>query len=642
MANFINNPSQQRYYFKKNIAYTEDHIVVKKLFLYNVAAELMASQLQTYFESYGSVLHLQLFGCKAHAGGKKQLTREGNRKSRTGYVFFANPRDAAKALRHTRHIVGGHRLSVQANDSWHQPDAYGSEDKSVSEEPPAVIMNLNDHCLEHILRHLSLPDRIHFARTCTRFRSVYLQASAALHRSICFDVFDGMTLWDMRDFFQLSGQHLQHIEGIVPPARCQRLCEYFGVHCINLRSVRVTASKLSVRNMHKMFAKLHLLQDLQLRACALSNTGLLALKHLKKLKRLDLSDNRQLSGLNMNCLPASIEALTLTNCNGFQSKYLSKICRALPKLRELHMKAVYTITTGFQQVITGKCGLALEELTISSNPTNEYEHIAKLPRLRKIVLYSVEQGDALRSKLLPWLVEHKAEQLQHFESRGQNSINTDMLPHINGLSALRTLMLPHNNIIGEPQLEVLRLQHLELISLKYWLHLTNAAVLRLLLNCPKLHVLHLEECPRLTDKLLHDIIFKLRLQVRLKEVQRRLPIQMHVYGSKINEFSLQHADVAAKDLIHATLIPPSSSDLCLVRMSHFLEFDFNSDDYDIFVSDDEVDPDYDRYMYDVGFLSDDDNEYDEMVFQDDDLLMINMENVEEILHQWNQQNFPFF
>lgn len=394
--------------------------------------------------------------------------------------------------------------------------------------------------------------------------------------------------------------------------------------------------------MHKMFAKLSHLQDLQLRACALNNTGLLGLKHLKKLKSLDLSDNRQLTGLNMNCLPASIESLTLTNCNGFKSQYLSKICRALPKLRELHMKSVYTITTGFQQVITCKCGRALEELTISSNPTNEYEHIAKLPRLKKIVLYSVEQGVPLRIQLLPWLVEHKAKQLVHFETRGQNSINPEMLPHINGLSALHTLVMPHNNNIGEPQLEVLKLQHLELINLKYWPQLTNTAVLRLLLNCPKLQVLHLEECPRLTEKLLHDIIFKVRLHVRLKKVQRRLPIQMHVYGSKINELSLQHADVAAKDIIDASLTPPASSDLCLVRMSHFLEFDFSSDDYDIFVSDDEIDPDYDRYLYNVGFLSDDDNDYDEMVFQDDDLLMINMENVEELLHQWNQENMPYF
>ncbi|TDG53500.1 hypothetical protein AWZ03_000315 [Drosophila navojoa] len=638
MANFINNPSQQNYYFRKSIAYTEDHIVVKKLFLYNVAAELQQQEVLAYFGSFGRVLRLQLFTSQAHRKQQPQ-PHELCRKTKTGYVYFSNPRDAATALRKSLHMINGRRLSVQANDSWHQPDAYGGQ----PEEPAAAgavggasdILKLNDHCLEHIIRQLTLPDRIHFARSCTRFRSVYQQVSPALHRSISFDVFDAMTVWDMRDFFVLSGRHVQRIEGIIPPGRCQRLCEFFGLHCVNLRSMRVTASKLTVRNMHKIFARLEQLEELQLRACALNNSSLLALKHLSQLKWLDLSDNHQLTGVNMNCLPASIEQLSLTSCNGLQSKYLPRICKALTRLRELNLKAVYTITTGFQLMVSGKCCPALEEITLSSGPANEYEHIAKLPALKKLILYSYEQGTVLRPELLTWLVEHKAQQLLHFEARGQNSINAEMLAQIGQLQALRTLCLPHNNAVGDRELESFRLLQLEQINLKYWPNLSNAAVLRLVLACPKLRELHLEECPRLTEKLLHDIIFKLRLQLRDKTNQRRLPIRMHVYGSKISEFSLQHADVAAKDIVDACLTPPSSSDLCLVRMSNLLEFDFYSDDYDSFGSEDEVDPDHDRYMVNEGFLSDEEYDYHQMVFNDDDLFELNMENVAELLNNWN-------
>ncbi|KAH8409624.1 hypothetical protein KR222_011620, partial [Zaprionus bogoriensis] len=389
---------------------------------------------------------------------------------------------------------------------------------------PSMIFTLDDLCLEQIMRHLALSDRIHFARTCTRFRSVYRQVSPALHRSILFDKFDAMTLWDMRDFFMLSGRHLQHIEGVVPRARCQRLCEYFGTHCVNLTSMNITASKMSVRNMRKMFAKLEQLQDLKLRACALNNGSLLALKHLAQLKRLDLSDNHQLTGLNMNLLPASLETLILTNCNGLQAKYLGKFCRALPKLRELDLKVVYTIAPGFQPMVTGRCCNALEELTISCLPETRYEHIAKLPRLKKLVLYNYEQGTMLRPELLAWLVEHKAQQLQHLEVRGQNAVNSEMIAKIGQLSALQTLILPHNNAVGDWELESLKLPQLEQICLKYSPNLSNTAVLRLVLACPKLNLLELEECPRLTEKLLHDIIFKLRIQVRDKENQRRLPI----------------------------------------------------------------------------------------------------------------------
>ncbi|XP_034100534.1 uncharacterized protein LOC117565512 [Drosophila albomicans] len=605
MANFIHNPIQQRYYFKKGVAYTEDHIVVKKLFLYNVDNKLTIPDLQKYFEDFGQVLGLQIFPSRSRIGSNWKRSKA--LRLMTGYVFFAQAKDAAEVLRNTSHTINKLRFSVKPNDSWHQPDAYAKpehldEEKS---EQSAVLLTLNDHCLEHIMRQLQLPDRIRFARTCNRLRSVYVQASAALNRSISFDSFDGATDWDMRDFFTLSGAHVQHIEGNVPPARCQRLCEYLGQHCRNLRSMRATASYLSTRNMHKLFARTHQLEELQLRACQLLNDGLLALKHLRQLQRLDLSDNRRLTGLNMNLLPPSIVSLTLVNCNGFHSQYMAKICRALPKLRQLNLHAVYTITTGFQQLVSSNCGNAIEEVIISSNPMHEYEYIAKLPRLKKLVLYYVEPGTTFRPMLLTWLVQHKAQQLQHFEVRGQNCINGELLVEIGKLVGLRILALPHNSVIGERELESLKLPQLEQLNLKYWLNLTDAAVLRLLAACPKLQLLHLEECPRLTDNLLHDIIFKLRLQQRAKELQRQLPVVMHVHGSRINWFNVHHPDVtAAKDVLDVTLAPPSSSDLYLVRMPNLFQFDFYPIDEDSFGSEDEFGPDYDPYRYNAGFFSD--------------------------------------
>lgn len=553
---------------------------------------------------------LQLFGTKAKTQSYRKHSHRSIRQTRTGFVRFADAHDAAKALRFNGHEVNGRRLSVQANDSWHQPDAYGGQEEKDADageeaEQLAMILTLDDHCLEHIMRHLSLKDQIHFARTCTRFRSVYLQVTPALHKSLQFDDFDGFTAWDIRDFFQFSGSHLLHIEGVVPLLRCQRLCEYFGLHCVNLQSMNITASKISARNMHKIFAQLERLQVLKMRACFLNNENMLALGHLGQLKHLDLSDNPKLTGMNMHLLPASLETLIISNCSGLKTLYLCRFCKVLPKLKVIDLR--YILLSGLQQMVSSKCWEALEELTMSCLPMQVYEYAAKLPSLTKLVLYNYQQGVMLRAELLNWLVEHKSRKLLHLEVHGHNSLGEGMLYKIGKLSALRTLILPHNNGVRDWELGHLSLPQLELICLKYWPTLSDAAVLRLLTTCPKLRELQLEECPRLSQRLLHDIVYKLRIQLRDLESQRHLPIRLHVYGSQINWFCVQQ-EMDAKELIDVSLAPPATSDLCLIRMPNLLEFDFYSDDYDSFGSDDELDPHFDRYMYNGGLLSEDDYE----------------------------------
>ncbi|KAM8703834.1 hypothetical protein ACLKA7_008461 [Drosophila subpalustris] len=223
---------------KGELAYTEDGVLVKSLFFFannelqfeeeqlqeyfegnesvglnlwsnvtgwetrNIAEKLELQQLQKHFEEYGCVERLNLNPIE---NGR-----------RTGYVVFANPCDAAKALRSICHIVSGCRIVVAPSYSWHQPDAEKMPHRPENvdpNEPPAAIMKLNDHCLENIFSQLSLPDRIHFA--CYRFRNIYEGMSPFFDKSINFNsnLFEAMTAWDLRDFFQLSGRNIKKIEG---------------------------------------------------------------------------------------------------------------------------------------------------------------------------------------------------------------------------------------------------------------------------------------------------------------------------------------------------------------------------------------------------------------------------------------------
>ncbi|XP_064536186.1 uncharacterized protein LOC135426817 [Drosophila montana] len=608
-------PTHKTYYFQGDEVYTEDNILVKKLFLYKIAPGLSPKQLRAYFNTFGRVEHLHLFGkATNHFASKASNDRP---KTKSGFVVFADPRSAAKALRRKFHNVNKERLSVQPSDSWHQPDANGIPRKQLSSdpnEPPAAILNLNDHCLDYIVRLLALPDRIHFARTCIRFREIYKQASPALDKCVKFEEFADMTMWDVRDFFVLSGRHVRKIEGIIPQRHRQRLGEFLGAHCTNLTTMRITANKLTIRTMYKIFGKLTQLESLQLRGCDLRNDALLALKHLSQLKILDLSNNDKLTGQNMNRLPTSIESLTLTSCTGLQSKLLPRVFKALKQLKELHIKGVYTIGSGFKQLVNSQRSNTLETISVSNGLcfglTNQYEHIAKLPSLKKLTIHSHEENAKLRPDLLTWLVEHRSEQLVHFETRGQNCINSEMVSQISKLRALRTLIVPNNDAIKDREMEALSSLHeLEEINLKYCCNVNNNTVLRLILSCPKLRVLHLENCPQLTVKLLSDIIFKMRLQIRQKEIQRQLPIKLSLYGCNINEVNMQNPDVVSKDIIDASFVPPSSSDLCFFDLSDLLVFDD-----DMYFGSDELNTEHDHRLYDMGFLSDDDDDFD---FSDD-------------------------
>ncbi|XP_017867096.1 PREDICTED: uncharacterized protein LOC108616422 [Drosophila arizonae] len=608
---------QKTYYFKDDEAYTEDHILVKKLYIISVAPAISPKNLRDYFTTFGAVKHLELLTHSASASGSKAAAEK--LKYRSAFVVFDDARNAAKTLRRKVHYVKNVRLMVVPSDSWHQPDAYDIP-LAGDDEPAAAIMKLNDHCLDQIFRMLPLSDRIHFARTCTRFREIYKQAAPALDKSIKFEEFSDLTMWDVRDFFLLSGRHVKDIDGVIPQRHLKRLAEFLGNNCINLTTLKISVNKLNLNLMEKMFAKLNKLQTLQLRGCDIRNETLLALKHLPMLKNLDLSNNEKLTGQNMNRLPTTIESLTLTSCTSLQVKLLSRALKSLKHLKELHIKGIYSIGPAFKQLVESQRHHTLEAMTVSTGfgfgMGNQYEHIAKLPRLKKVIVYSHQDDCTLRPELLTWLVEHKAKQLEHFEGRGQNCLNATMLAQLSKLVALRTLIIPANDAIGPREMEAFcALQQLEEINLKYCANITDHAVLLLILSCPKLRVLHLENCPQLSEKLISDIIFKVRLQIRQKETKRPLPIKIGLYGCKMDEPFLDGVQQTAKDILEVSYNPAKIADFCFFDLSELLVFDddvyFRSDDiYDI-VSDndfeyyeqfDNDEDDYDDYDgFDVGY-----------------------------------------
>lgn len=519
--------------FGRKIFYTEDDIVVRKLFIKYERLELQIEDLRKHFARFGDIEDIQLFDMPP------------DKQERTGYVLFQGCRDAADVLVKVMHFVCGYRVHVKPYYSWGQPGVQDIEPSDYS------IARLNDDCLERIYHYLPLPDQLNLARLCGR--------CPALYRSINLGILKSMSLWNVRDFFIYFGSKLREIEGPMPQILQRHLCDFLGEHCSNLRILRISQIVLSEPDMYKLFSQQLLqLEELQLHCVNFNDEYLPALSSLRYLRKLIFCFNDILTGKHMDCLPSCIESLNLLYCAKLQFALLPGICKALPHLRDLSVRITRPANAdSFRQMVEDNCCNCLESLTIHCDSiTPKYmEYLAKFPSMSKLVLYKCQTSSLFNQ----WLIEHKRQQLVHFVINNHRGMDLAMLLQICQLSALRVLALPLNDMLDDGVMEQLgQLSHLENLDLRWCKNITENGVLRLLHECGKLHKLQLEYCPHLGEQLVHNMIRQLTEEVQLqkrkqKQTQRQLPVKLTVCGKQFSKSLLEHPRVALKDMVDVEL-----------------------------------------------------------------------------------------
>ncbi|XP_017094018.1 uncharacterized protein [Drosophila bipectinata] len=615
MAQFVANPPQQNYYFKESIAYTEDHIPVQKLYLYKVPAELSQNVLELHFCGYGRVVRLQIFRPRNAPRGSCFRSQ----RRFTGYVFFADAKDAAKALQGRVHHVNGRKFHVQASDSWHQPAAHIPRHlpvvrPNIRAPPPPPIFVLNDHCLEYIFKYLSLPDQVHFARACSRFRSIYKLASPRLHKIVDLCHFDEMTVWDMRDFFRISGPHVQQIEGVMPTSRTQRFCDYLSTSCPNLKAMMLLSSPLNSRNMNKLFSKMQSLETLYMPMSNLTDAAILTLRYMRNLKTLNISWN-SFSGYTLSKLTAPIETLSMNECLSFQTFELPRICKKFSQLKELNITNMNTsYFKAYQVLVKENACPNLEILRMTAFEGDTYEFMAQLPSLKQLFVYPTIIGhNTLREELFEQLAEYKAHQLLRLEIHGNTVLSRQAVTKISKLTELRRLLLPR--IDADSGIDHLsNLQNLEQITIQQSDSTSGSAILHLFGACPKLSDIHLDGYVDPCDKLVLGIVSRVRQETANKEMHRKLPIKLCVFlKDTVMEDLLNNNNVAPKDIIQLRCTTQFDHDLTGIDFVNLIEDEFDFDPDDIDLADDSGDDESDyferRDMFDAGYL--DDSDFDE-------------------------------
>ncbi|XP_053964483.1 F-box/LRR-repeat protein 2-like [Anastrepha ludens] len=525
---------KSNYYFLDDKAYTEDDLLVYNVTAYQLHGKVTEVELLKYFTQFGDVLKVFLMRDK-HATGTTEPP--------IGVVHFAHPIAAAKALQRSCHELQKKRFFVNACESWEQPEAYkGGVDFNARIAALNLngdlidfytpirtnILQLNDECLEVICLYLPLRDQIRFSRVCRRFRDIFKHTCKCAPKVFNMNQLIGMTLWDIREFFEMAGANIEELIGSVPYNYQERI-DFISEMSPKVRRVNLNCNNVESASLLRLLERFHAVTYVELHNFSLNDNAVLALRKLPNLRALVLDQSFELTGKNLNKL-YQLHELSLYGCENVQTSHFSDICKCLFNLRSLDIRHCKMLTSRAYNEMVRHCR-QLEQLKISCEKEVNYDCVAQLHSLRRLAVHSF---GAVRETLFIALSAHKAQQLEQLEISARNCITHERAIYLSRLQQLRNLSCPNNdNLTDECLFEFAeRLTLLEELDIKNCRAITNIGLLVLLRRCPHLKRVNVEQCEGVTDDFLYDACDVLRQ--RRRECEQ--PVIFHLAGTSVREF----------------------------------------------------------------------------------------------------------
>lgn len=232
-----------------------------------------------------------------------------------------------------------------------------------------LFSNLDDVCLDTILKQLAWIDFANFAQTCRRFKNVAEDFSSRNHRTIHIDLSDAadskISKQELPKILSRIGQYVMEVEVCcgddyvlsLVRGKCTRITKVSTIDCVtaelelcgfrNLKKLVVTGSHMSLNGWKCLINKNAELESLTLNYPFFTNEliGLMELlTHLPKLRSLGLAEIRQLQFLEPDgrhlFRMTALTKLTLKtdeNLNGI----LGDLANCLTNLSELQVDMVF-------------------------------------------------------------------------------------------------------------------------------------------------------------------------------------------------------------------------------------------------------------------------------------------------------------
>ncbi|XP_075164903.1 uncharacterized protein LOC142237460 isoform X2 [Haematobia irritans] len=584
-------------------AFTEDNILVFNLFIYNIPKSLNKDQVFNYFRKFGEVKSVRLL--------KDQKRKNVPNSPRIGFVNFSDAAAATKVLQNNNHYINKKRIQIRACDSWHQPGAKENSDSTATtstannnansascSEQEALILQLNDDCLEMILKFLPMVDQINFAQTCCRLKDIFAMHSKSEYKILLLNDLDNLTLWQIRQFLQMAGPHIQTLEGEMIHKHSHRVIESMGLFCTNVEVINIQSSLLKPVMLRKLFKKMKNVKVLTLHDTDLVDSCIPILKNLSNLKELSLDGNCELTGNYLKDL-VTVESLSLNSCGRISSRHFTKICKCLTQLRSLEINHCSLLKTA-EIKDAFKHLKNLETLKIGIQ-VHQYPNIAQLPKLKHLSVYS--SSESIQADFFAELAKHQSNQLETLSVDNYNCMNLEKATYVSELKKLKKLVCPNNYRFDDECMEkIALLPDLEILCVMNCNGFTSKGLLAVIRSCHKLHTINIGSCKQLNESFAKEVLQLIKSQQIQRQETKVLKISG--YRSGIEDFSVKTPEFeAAKDLIEFKL------DFDVQTLDDLLYGDMDLIDYDDYYDDDDDDDDYDGLDYlghDIDNFGDDD------------------------------------
>ncbi|CAD7012230.1 unnamed protein product [Ceratitis capitata] len=393
------------------------------------------------------------------------------------------------------------------------------------------ILQLNDECLEAICCYLPLRDQIRFSRVCRRFRDIFKYTCKNTSKVFNMNQLIGMTLWDIREFFQMAGANIEELIGAVPYNYQDRI-DFISELSPRVRRVDLNCNNVESASLLRLLERFHAVTYVELHNFSLNDSSVLALRKLPNLRALILDQSFELTGKNLSKL-YQLHELSLFGCENLQSSHFIDICKCLFNLRCLDIRHCKMLTSRAYTEMIRHCR-QLEQLKISCEKEVNYDCVAQLHSLRQLLVHSF---GAVRETFFIALSAHKTQQLEKLELSARNCITHERAIYLSRLHQLRTLICPNNdNLTDECLFEFAeRLSNLEELDIRNCRAVTNIGLLVLLRRCPRLKLVNIDQCEGITDDFVYDACDVVK-QSRRDCME---PVEFRVAGTNVHEIIVE-------------------------------------------------------------------------------------------------------
>lgn len=431
---------------KQKIVFTEDQIAVNTIyasFHAHQADSITEESVRKLFEQFGSIKQVRLHTATAYEGeddyrgmttrGRSRRYQRQERINRYGFVSFEKCEDAAICLQQKFRLRN--QCYVAKADSWHQ-DAYkkkqAEEESGSTAAPPCEpccstssatttnttstaanggestggqqadqitgnaqegfnILQLNDDCLMTIFNEVDVLDLLALKKTCTRFEGVSCDLLKR-HKKLDLDNVcpkkTYLTMLDAKNILMELGPFAEHLiitrDTFARPG--VRILNLIPKHCSNLKELDIHDFTLKPNSLKSLEGVFKTLESLRLVNCGIADCIERSLTQAKNLRRLDLSQNSEITG---KCLKAvrNLKYLNLESCQNIQGKPFITFAERNKTLEFLNINCCSRLTTeAVKNLVTNL--IELRHMICN----NQYDNvdpatmamIAKLPKLTKL------------------------------------------------------------------------------------------------------------------------------------------------------------------------------------------------------------------------------------------------------------------